>query len=324
MTALLLAASIFPAALHAGEFLALMRKADSREEPQEKVEYYGRALKAWLPQDGQALLANCHFRRGEALFDSGKPQQSLPDLDKALALDSRNAQAYLLRGKAHLMGGRFKKAADDLGEYAVLAPQDADGLLFLGQAQRRSGKSSSALATYRKAAQLEPTDFRPRLGEGLTQMDLKRWEEAKSSLDEADLLARHRDPETLSARGSARAALGEGQGALLDYADSLPLHEARLLHLSRSSAAADEISRQKARTAETYYERGRLYERLGDPARAFLDYDQACRLDHDGGCARTEMLKPAAAKTNPRPQRQRRKKRRAAPADDSGDRIYAN
>jgi tetratricopeptide (TPR) repeat protein len=316
MTPFLLAASVLSAALHAGEFLALMRKADGRGEPQEKIEYYGRALRAWTPQDGQALLANCHFRRGEAFFDSGKLQQSLPDLDKALDLDPRNAQAYLLRGKIHLIAGRFKKAAADLGEYAALSPEDMDGLLSLGEAQRRSGKKEPSLSTYRKAALLEPADFRPRLGEALTYMDMKRWPAAKNALDEADSLARHRDPETLALRGAARDALGDRQGALQDYTDSLPLHEARLLHLSRASAPAQETSRQRARTAGAYYERGRLHERLNRQAQALPDYEQACRLGHDRACARAATLKPAAkTQSKPRP---------AKPSNDLGDRIYAN
>lgn len=322
MTSLLLAAPLLATALQAGEFLEWLRKADNRNEPRERIEYYGRALKAWLPQDGQALLAHCHFRRGEAFFDSGQFKQSLSDLDKALELDARNAHARLLRGRIHLSAGELGKAAADLEEYAALAHEDMEGLLLLGEAQRRRGKYSLALAAYRKAALAEPSDFRPPLEEGRVFMAMERWPQAKSCLDRADALARHRDGQTLSLRAAVQAALGQNQEALVDYTDSLPLHEGQMLHLKRSAAPREEIARQTTQTAGAYYERGRLQERFGRLAQARSDYEQACRLGHQEGCRKAALLKPvvAAPALAPIP----KKKKTPKPANDLGDRIYAN
>lgn len=252
MMALFMAAPLLAGQILAGDLLTLMRKADSRGDSAEKIEYYTRALKAWTPEDGQALLANCHFRRGEALFERRQAQAAVPDLDKALSLDPRNAQAYFLRGRAHLQAGRFKKAAADLEEYAALAPLDMEGLLAWGLACRQAGQREAALAAYRRAALLEPADFRPPLGAGMTYMAMKQWRAAKDSLDEADTLARHLDPDVLVERGMTKTALGDRASALEDLNAALPLHEARLSLLQRGAAPEDEIAAQKEKTARAY------------------------------------------------------------------------
>lgn len=318
MIVLFLAAQVLTGELLAGDFLTLMRKAESRSGADEQIEYYTRALRAWTPMDGQALLANCHFRRGEALFVRGQTQAALPDLDKALGLDPRNSQAYLLRGKARMAQRRYKQAAADLSEYAALAPEDMEGLLALGSAQRQTAELEAALATYRRAALLEPADFRPPLGAGMTYMALKQWRSAKDFLDEADNLARHRDPTTLVERGATKAALGDRPAALEDYGAAMPLHEARLASMIRSGAPKDEIASQQNQTAQAYYGRGSLYEALREESRARDDYEQACKLGHEAGCLKGAKA-PAAARSSA-PARQRR---RAIPVD-SGDRIYAN
>lgn len=322
MTGILLAAPLLSTALQAGEFLEWMHKADNRSEPRERIEYYSRALKAWMPPDGQALLAHCRFRRGEAFFDSGEFKQSQPDLDKALELDPRNARARLLRGRIHLSAGRLRKAALDLEEYAALAPEDMEALLLLGEAKRRRGKNLEALAVYRKAAIVEPADFRPALGESRVYMAMERWPQAQSCLDRADALAKHRDGEILSLRAAAQAALGQNQAALTDYSDSLPLHEGRLLHLKRSAAPAEETARQTDQTAGAYYGRGRLQEGFGRLTQARSDYKEACRLGHQEGCRKEAWLKPAVAEPAPVPKK--KKKKTPKPADSPGNRIYAN
>ena len=115
-----------------GQFLDALRKAESRSEPVEKIEYYSRAIRAWNATHGNALLANCHFRRGEAYFERREFQLAQSDLSKTIELDPRNARAYFLRGQISLKSSKFSPAERDFSECVGLEPEDSEGWFAAG------------------------------------------------------------------------------------------------------------------------------------------------------------------------------------------------
>ena len=291
------------------EFFANLRKAETRQEPDERLEYYGRAIKAWTPDAGAALLAVCHFGRGQAYFDRGEFKQAEPDLTKALNGDPRNARAYFLRGRVHLKEGRGAKAALDLAEFVGLQPEEIDGLLFLCEAQRRTGRTEEAFKTYERAGRLEPADYRPVLGMGQTQMAVKDWRQAVRSLDRSDGLARGRAHEVFIERAVCRAALADLEGAVKDYGAGLALYSATLDLLARAPNQRVLLAETQDAAGRAHYGRGRVLETLFARARALADYTEGCRLGHAPSCRRAA---------------EPRKKAVATPSDDTGERIYAN
>ena len=323
----------------ADDFLPLMRKAEGRKEPEERVLYFTRAIAAWTPAHGNGLLANCLFRRGEASYEAYDFAGALPDLGQALDFDPRNARAYFLRGMIRLHQARSEKtgaanlsrlasqAARDLAEYAALNPGDCEGLLALGQAQVLAGRSGEALGTFTSAQRLIPSDPRPRLGAGRAFMAARDLDRAQASLDEADALARGRDAEVLTERAVCRAARGDETGALADYDRALPRHEDVIADMVRSRAHPADIAERRAAAGRAYYGRGRIRESRGDKAGARDDYQAGCRHGHEPCCRRARAL--AAAKGPPPlrvapPRKPKPRKKIPNPKSSPGDRIYAH
>lgn len=312
----------------ADDFLKLLRKAQSRRESSEKVEYFTRAIRAWEPSHGQTLLATCHFLRGEARYELRAFPEAEPDFTKALELDPANARAHFLRGSLRLKGGRPRDAARDLREYAALRPEDAEGWLALGDAQLALDPAA-ALKAFARAQELAPADFRPSLGQARAWMSRKIWDKALEALDAADALARRRSEEVLAQRATCHAALGRHEAALADYGKSLALYERRLSELEGSRVPPALLGECRAKAARVYYGRGRLHEFLLRTAEARADYAQACRLGHDASCGRAlpaaDSSPSAPPHPEPRPARAPKPRRPSPPAESApGDRIYAN
>ena len=317
------------------EFLKNMHKAEGRREPEERIEYYSRALRAWEPSDGSELLANCHFRRGEARFERYEFDEAEPDLSKSIELDPGNARAYLLRGRVHLRRGRAAEAARDFSAYTAFSPQDIEGFLALGEARQKNGQFNAALRAYDRGAALDPSDWRPAFGVGRAWMARKRWEQALEQLDKADEAARHSSPEVLSERAVCRVALGQHQKASYDYNDAIAVHDRKLQDMARARAMDAAVVEYQIQVARAYFGRGRLNEFLVRPREAIADYVEACRLGHKEACGRAEALagraevKPKAAAPKEKgpetPKKvEKRRKRLPKPGSESGERIYAN
>ncbi len=109
----------------ADDFLKNMRKAQSVREDPYKLEYYSRAIRAWGPADGYGLLAECHFRRGQAHSRRNESEAALADISKTIALDARNGQALLLRGQLLIKTGRRKDALRDYRNACELGQDEA-------------------------------------------------------------------------------------------------------------------------------------------------------------------------------------------------------
>lgn len=312
---------VFPAPAWAEDFLKLLRKAESRREASERIEYFNRAIRAWEPSRGQALLANCHFRRGEARLQLFELREAEPDLTKAIELDYANARAHFLRGSLRLRDGRPLEAAKDLREYTALREEDPEGWLALGDSLLKSTQRDPALKAFSRAAGLDPTDFRAPLGLARAWMAQKKWDKALEALEAADSLAKRRSEEVLAQSAACRSALGSHEAALADYGKAIALYDRRLGELERSRAHPALAAEVRAGAARTYYGRGRLHEFLLRAKEARADYEEACRLGHEASCDRPL---PAEA---PRPRRKPAapRERPSVPRERSpGDRIYAN
>lgn len=317
-----------------GEFLRNMRKAESRRESAEKVEYYTRAIRAWQPSDGNALLAHCHFRRGEALYERYEFKEAEPDLSKSIELDPGNPRAYFLRGRALLRLGRAREAAKDLSEHAALRPEDLEGCLALGEAELKSGRPDTALKDYKRCSELKASDFRAALGAGRAWAARRDWQRALKSLETADVDARGLSPEVLVETAVSQAALGDHQSALESYGRAIPLHERRLQELRRARAHPAAIAEEQEQAARARYGRGRLNEFLMRLKRALSDYREACRLGRREACDRAESLesRPEARESPPpsplekAPEKKTQKPRKRLPRSESepGERIYVH
>lgn len=317
----------------ASEFLTNMRKGENVKEYPDKVEFFDRAVKAWLPRDGSALLAECVFRRGEANFHLWRFGAAEPDLSKAISLDAGNVQARLLRSQAYLRLGKAAAAAKDAAEAASLAPEDPEGFLWLGEAHLKQDQAQAALRDFARAARLEGAGYRAALGQGRALNALREWDRARRALNDADRLSGGRSAKALTELAVCAVGQGRHEDALEAYGSALLRLEDRLQFLNRADAPAGERDDERAFAGKTYFGRGRVYEFLTRSEEALADYQRACELGHDEGCRRAEALvkqdvkpKPAARPPEPKPAPVNKEKKKYAPnpEDDPGERIYAN
>ena len=298
-------------ALAASLFVQNWRKAESRAEPAERIEYYNRAIRAWGPAESGSLLGQCHFGRGQAFLELWRFAEAEPDLSRTLELDPNNSKAYLLRGKARARLSKLNEAAQDLIEYLARTPADQDGLMSLAEVHLKTGRANAAMKTCKTAQQAETSDGRAWLCEGRAWMARKQWSAAERALNAADEKSNHRLADALAERAVCRVAQGRHAQALKDYTAALGLLEARLQELSRQETPQAARADQQQTTARVFYGRGRVHEFLLQASEAQADYQQACRLGHDQACARAPLPKSV-------------KPRRRAPNPDNnaGERIY--
>lgn len=319
LSALLLGLSSAVPCRAADEFMTDMRKAEGYKEDPDKIEFYGRAISAWAPGDGNALLAECHFRRGEAHFREFEYAAAEPDLSKAVELDPMNGQARLLRGRARLKTGRPAAGLADLVEFTASNPEHIDGLLWLGEAYRDNAQFPQALHAFDRASKLDASDYRPALGRGRVWLASLEWDKAAVALKAADALAHHKAAEILSALGDCEAGRGRRERALGYFDESVQLHEARLSSLTRGGAIAAELGDYRTDAASAHKSRAEIYESMTRSTEALADYRRACELGAEPACRKADALaaKPARPSKN-------FKKASAPSPSDPGDRVYAN
>ncbi|MFL6835843.1 MAG: tetratricopeptide repeat protein, partial [Bradyrhizobium sp.] len=87
---------------------------------------------------------------------SGGLTQALRDIDRAIALDGKNAKAWRLRGDLlREAGGDLNRATADLSKAIELDPQDAEAYELRGVAYTNQRRLDRALADYDQAIKLK-------------------------------------------------------------------------------------------------------------------------------------------------------------------------
>ena len=310
----------------ASAFLEALHRADARaaDDP-ERVEFATRAIRAWKPSDGDELLADAYFRRGEGDFAAWDDAAANVDLGLALAHDARNRAALLLRGRARLRAGRAADAERDFLDYTAARADDGEGWLGLAEARLARGlprADKPALAALAAAARLlDADDPRPKIAAGRAHAAAGRLLEALNSLDAAAACGKDHLAEALAWRARVKADLRNPRGARDDGGRAAEDLEARLDGMLRLRAPAAGLEAARAEAADARFRRAAVEEALSLPADALEDYEDACDLGRADACARAAALAPKDAAPSARPKRRRWK---SNPSDDAGTRIYAN
>jgi tetratricopeptide (TPR) repeat protein len=160
-----------------------------------------------------------HLDKGKELLSDGKCDEAILELDRALSIDGKSADAYLYRGHAYVSkGDRDRVTADDLppieqsqvydgrGDYdhaiadyssaLALNPATPEILCARGHAYRRKGAYDRAIEDYTVALGVKP-DCRDALNNrgvvhyrmGSHKLAIRDWE-AILKIDPNDATAR--------------------------------------------------------------------------------------------------------------------------------------
>jgi tetratricopeptide (TPR) repeat protein len=234
-----------------------------------------------------ALLVRAEARSNT----SGGMSEALADLDRAIALDDKNARAYRLRGDlTRQAGGNLARAEADLSKAIELDPKDAEAFERRGVIYTNQHRNDRAIADYDQAIRLKPDDAQAWSDRGATYYLAGNYQKAVSDSDEALRLDPNR-PRTYSNRASAYKKLGQLDKSLADsneaiqrdpkdpeYFDNRGLTYAAMKEYDKAIADYDQAIRLQPR-ANYFTNRGDSYQFKGELGAALGDYESALRID---------------------------------------------
>ena len=114
---------------------------------------------ATVPLDNSHVLA---LLRGIEALTSDQLERAVRDFQTALVVargsttQFERARVLYWKGKAHLSIGQLSKARTELSRAVKLDPRNADAYLMLGEVEFEDGNTREAVESYRRSAQLDP------------------------------------------------------------------------------------------------------------------------------------------------------------------------
>ena len=129
-------------------------------------------------------------------------QQAISDLNKALEINLKDAEAYFKRGNAHMEKGRYEQAISNYTKALEVNPRDADAYGSRGNTYARKGQYEQAISDHTKALEIDPRDAKAYFNRGNTYGREGRYDQASSDLNKA-LEINPRDAKVYIYRGYA-------------------------------------------------------------------------------------------------------------------------
>jgi len=251
---------------------------------------------------------------GSVCSDMQRYPEALQCFDRAIALRSDLAAAYLGRGTVLLHLGRLEPALANLGQALRLAPNDARAYNVLAAALERANRAPEALVCLDRSLTLDPRQPEAHHNRGILLLGLGRHADALTSVDRALAMT----PQNAAAhtnRGSALLGLKRPAEALLSFDRAIALgpgaaiaHHNRglaLLRLERDAEALASFDRALASSPAgfgTHFHRGVALARLDRCEESVASFSAALALDRDSaealnnrGAVLVRLFRPAEA-----------------------------
>jgi tetratricopeptide (TPR) repeat protein len=141
----------------------------------------------------RAIVLNSSDARGyywlaETLNFSGKPKEAIGAAEKAMRLDPRNRDVYLLEvGKAYSWMGRYEEAITTLKRVLTHAPYFLGAHLNLAVSYSELGREAEARAEVAEVLRLSPNFSLESLRQRFPYKDQARFERQLAALRKAGL-----------------------------------------------------------------------------------------------------------------------------------------
>jgi tetratricopeptide (TPR) repeat protein len=159
-----------------------------------------------------------------ALLDSARPQEALTLLDRLLARQAKNPSALLLRSTAHFMLGNMSEGRRDLDRSIALDPENRQAWLNRAALELADESYAKALEAFSRAEALDRAAPDNSLNIGAVLLLLNRFEEAEGRFK--DYLARNpRDPRARYLVASNYAMLGFVQPVVANLRRAIAMDE---------------------------------------------------------------------------------------------------
>jgi serine/threonine-protein kinase len=169
---------------YAGRAEAYWRRYDNTKDPQFLDSARSSCLTAVRLND---RLAPVHITMGLVQMSGGQYGEAIQSFQKAVAIDTVNAEAVRELANAYDKSGRLKEAEANFRRAIELRPNDWAGYRDLGAFLDVHGKREEAVQAFERAIQLTPDNYSAYRSLGGLYMKLERLDDAaamlKKSLD---------------------------------------------------------------------------------------------------------------------------------------------
>ncbi len=151
---------------------------------------------------------------------------AMDDLNKALELDKRDAEALVMRGTLYYELGEFEKANRDISDSLLIRPDSVRGVMMRSMVAAQEGRFADAIADMEMLVRADPSKLEwIRQLASYYQMD-KRPRLAIQLLDQL-IEADKEDWASMRLRGDAKLSVSMHQEAVEDYEAAILMLEAK-------------------------------------------------------------------------------------------------
>jgi len=204
-------------------------------------------------------VADAHLNRGNALKKLKRLDEALASYDRAAALKPRDPAILNSRGSVLRELQRFDEALADLDAVIAARPDFSDAFNNRGNVFKDLEQSDAALADYDRAIALKPDNASAFSNRGNLYKQLEQPEQALADYDTAIAL-KPDHAEAVYNRGTTLMELGQHDRALADFDRAIPL---------------------KPGYTEAFYNRGTMLMELGRLDEAVASFNEAIALKPD-------------------------------------------
>jgi tetratricopeptide (TPR) repeat protein len=103
-------------------------------------------------------IAGAHFFRGNSYLNKGELDRAIADYNKAIALNSKDADFYSNRAVAYFNKRNYDRTIADASKAIALKPENPGAYNNRGNAYTSSGNRERAIEDYSKAIALSPEE----------------------------------------------------------------------------------------------------------------------------------------------------------------------
>lgn len=209
-----------------------------------------------VPDNDTKLLSQTYYYRAVAFAATGKRNEAVDDLDRAVKYDINFVEAYVLRGKTCNDIGEYKRAGDNLKVASNLFPNNFDIWFHLGIANQNLDNDAQAIEYFNKAIKLKADNLQCYTERSKCYMKLDKFDEALADANKA-ISMDSKSSEAYLCRGVVHRLLEDYELAIRDYTSAVTYNP--------SNAIA-------------YYNRGIAYSQMDEHQKAIQDYSKAIEL----------------------------------------------
>ena len=208
--------------------------------------------------------ADAYYCRGASYRELGQYGNAVADFDKAIILKPRSAFAYTVRGSSYCAFGEHRQALADLNKAIVLEPGNAVASYCRGVLYMVLEMYSKAIEDFNNTLGPNPTDY-------LANSNRNRAIDKTNCNTEPAKPAPLQYDKTIALKHSGADAYKDNRG----YAYmKLKSYEPKV-----AIADYDRAIGLNPEYASAYFYRGSSYERLNEYVKAFEDYDKVIDLN---------------------------------------------